>query len=254
VAVSLVFHGAAIIAWIFSGFSGATLLMALVANHVLLGLIGMWPRSRWLGQNMVRLPAAAAARGEVALTFDDGPDPAVTPQVLDLLDQHGAKASFFCVGDKAQAHPGLVAEILRRGHSVENHSHRHSNAFACLGPWAARRELQAAQDAIAAAGGRRPEFFRAPMGLRNPFLDPVVCDLGLHYVSWTRRGFDAVSRDAHAVLRRLCRGLAAGDILVLHDTNRTRRAVPLVLEVLPVVLEKIRAQGLRSVSLPASLA
>ena len=84
---------------------------AVIANHLLiLATIVMWPRSRLLGPNMARLPAAAALRGEVALTFDDGPDPLVTPHVLDLLDQYGAKASFFCVAEKVIAHPELARE------------------------------------------------------------------------------------------------------------------------------------------------
>src|ERR1700744_4331958 len=72
-------------------------LAAFLGNHLVLGLVGMHPRSRLLGPNLIRLPDDAAARGEVALTFDDGPDPAITPRVLDVLDRHGAKASFFCI-------------------------------------------------------------------------------------------------------------------------------------------------------------
>jgi peptidoglycan/xylan/chitin deacetylase (PgdA/CDA1 family) len=201
----------------------------------------------------VRLPKAAAARGEVALTFDDGPDPVVTPQVLDLLDRYSAKASFFCVGEKVNAHPHIVGEIIRRGHSVENHSARHSKVFACLGVGALRREIEAAQICIDKACARRPLFFRAPMGLRNPFLDSVIAHLGLHYVSWTRRGFDTVSRSPAAVLGRLSRNLAAGDILLLHDTARSADASPLILQVLPNILERIHSAGLHSVSLPMAL-
>ncbi|MGK2925368.1 MAG: polysaccharide deacetylase family protein, partial [Lysobacterales bacterium] len=105
-----------------------------VANHTLLAGVGLWPRSRWLGPNWTRLPEAAAARHEIALTIDDGPDPIVTPQVLDLLDRGSARATFFCIGDRAERYPDLCVEIVRRGHAVENHSQHHRHHFALLGP------------------------------------------------------------------------------------------------------------------------
>ena len=227
-------------------------LTGIVANHLILALIGMWPKSQTLGANMLRLPDAAIRRREIALTFDDGPDPEITPKVLDLLDRHQAKASFFCVGDKATAHPDVVREIVRRGHSVENHSLRHSGFFGFLFLGGLRKEIGAAQSAIAAVAGRPPAFFRSPMGIRNPFLDPVIAQLGLTYISWTRRGFDTIARNPQAVLQRLIRGLAAGDILLLHD-RRTGPADPPVLEVLPVLLQNIAAAGLKPVSLPMAM-
>ncbi|HYJ17950.1 MAG TPA: polysaccharide deacetylase family protein [Burkholderiales bacterium] len=227
-------------------------LAVVVANHLVLALIGLWPRSRTLGANMLRLPDAAIRRHEIALTFDDGPDPEITPKVLDLLDRHQAKASFFCVGERAAAYPDVIREIARRGHSVENHSQRHSGFFGFLFFGGLRREIGAAQTAIAALAGRPPAFFRSPMGIRNPFLDPVVAQLGLTYISWTRRGFDTVAKDPQAVLQRLTHGLAAGDILLLHD-RRTGPADPPVLEVLPLLLQNIAAAGLKPVSLPMAM-
>jgi peptidoglycan/xylan/chitin deacetylase (PgdA/CDA1 family) len=227
---------------------------AVAGNHLLLTAALFWPRGRVLGANLVRLPAAAAARMEVSLTFDDGPDPEVTPRVLDLLDRHQAKASFFCVGEKVAANPDIVKEIVRRGHHIENHSHRHSRAFAFYGLFRLKREVRSAQAIIAGITGRAPRFFRAPMGLRSPLLDPVLAKCGLHYVSWTRRGFDAIHRDPERVLQRLGGGLAAGDILLLHDNgySRTRDGTPIVLAVLPELLDRIQAQGLKSVTLAAA--
>ena len=222
---------------------------ALVGNHVVLAAASLWPKSRWVGPNLLRLPESAAGRGEIALTFDDGPDPNVTPQVLDLLDGAGARATFFCIGRRAEAYGDLTAEIARRGHRVENHSHTHPHLFACY-PWGAlRREIERAQDAIAATAGRRPRFFRAPAGLRSPLLDGVLHRNGLRLVSWSRRGFDAVDKDPKAIARRLLRGLAPGDVLLLHDgsTVRKRGGNPQVLEVLPRVLDALAARGLRSV-------
>jgi peptidoglycan/xylan/chitin deacetylase (PgdA/CDA1 family) len=228
---------------------------AIAANHVALTAGGLWPRSHWLGSNWTRLPAAAAGRREVAVTIDDGPDPAVTPAVLDLLDAHRARASFFCIARRARAHAALCREIVARGHSVENHSDVHSHRFSLLGPGAMAREIEAAQRSLADITGQPPRFFRAPAGLRNPFLAPVLQRLDLQLVSWTRRGFDTVRSDPVAMLARLVRGLGAGDILLLHDGHaaRTRDGEPVVVPVLPALLAGIASAGLATVTLPAAL-
>ena len=227
---------------------------ALAGNHLVLGAAVLWPRGRWLGPNLIRLPASAAARAEVCLTFDDGPDPHVTPRVLDLLDRHHAKASFFCIGAKAAAFPETVREIVRRGHSVENHSYGHPRAFAFYGISRLRREVESAQAVIAGITGRAPRFFRAPAGFRSPLLDPVLARCGMRYVSWTRRGYDAVRRDPVRVLQRLAGGLAAGDVLMLHDGTRARTNAgePVVLAVLPALLDHLAERGLKSVALPTA--
>jgi len=228
---------------------------AVLANHVLLTLFGLWPRSRRLGPNWTRLPAAATARNELALTIDDGPDPIVTPQVLDILDRYAVQATFFCIGEKAARYPDLCREIVRRGHAVENHSQHHRHHFALLGYAGFMRELQAAQDTLTAITGQRPLFFRAPAGLRNPFLDPVLARLGLQLSSWSARGFDTRIGDAERVQGNLLRGMRAGAILLLHDGNaaRTSAGIPVILEVLPTVLASAAAASLRFVTLRQTL-
>ncbi|WP_347247904.1 polysaccharide deacetylase family protein [Zoogloea sp.] len=224
---------------------------ALAANHALLTAAGLLPRSTLLGPNLTRLPAAAAARGEVVISIDDGPDPEVTPRVLDQLDAAGAHASFFCIGQRATAHPGLVRDIIARGHTIENHSEHHWKRFSTLGPGAMAREISAAQASLAALTGRPPRYFRAPAGLRNPFLDPVLAPLELQLASWTRRAYDTRNGDPASVLARLTKGLAGGDILLLHDGNaaRTPAGEAVILEVLPALLARIRAAGLTPVCL-----
>lgn len=256
IVVSFLLHGAAVVALAASPRLWPWILAAVAANHLVLTAAVFWPRGRLLGPNFTRLSPAAAERNEVSLTFDDGPDPEVTPRVMDLLDRYGMRATFFCVGDKAAAHPEVMREIARRGHGIENHSRGHSWAFAFYGLARLRRDIEAAQSLIAGAGGRAPSYFRAPMGLRSPLLDPVLARCGLQHVSWTRRGFDATMRDSEAVLRRLITGLAAGDILLLHDGSETRArdGTPVVLAVLPPLLERLKSQGLTSVTLAEGLA
>ena len=224
-------------------------------DHALITATGLWPRSTWLGSNWRRLPEAAAARREVAITIDDGPDPQVTPAVLDLLDAQRARATFFCIAAHAQAHPALCREIVRRGHSVQNHSQHHSHTFSLLGPRGVHREVMQAQDTLASITGETPRFFRAPAGLRNVFLAPVLQRQGLQLVSWTRRGFDTARSDAAGVLARLSHRMAAGDIVLLHDGNAARSGSgrPVVLDVLPGLLECVAQAGLRTVTLPQAL-
>ncbi len=226
---------------------------AIAADHALLTASGLWPRSHWLGPNLRRLPPAAGAC--IAVTIDDGPDPAVTPAVLDLLAQRGVRATFFCIGERVRKHAALAREMVRRGHQIENHSHHHAHHFSLSGPTALRRELSDAQRAIADVTGRLPVLFRAPAGLRNPLLEPVLARLGLHLTSWTRRGFDTRVRDADRVLARLTRGLGAGDILLLHDGHcaRTPDAQPVLLEVLPRLLDRTDALGLGCVRVADAL-
>ncbi len=228
----------------------------LLANHALLTAAGFAPRSAILGPNLARLPRAAADRGEVALTFDDGPGPEITPRVLDLLDAAGMQATFFLVGAQAERHPTLARDIVRRGHGVENHTYDHSPWFAFHGVGKARRNIERAQDAIATATGTAPRYFRAPFGIRSPLLEPALAAVGLRYVSWTRRGFDTVDRDATKVLGRLVRGLAAGDVLLLHDgaARHAKSRDIAVLATLRALLARLQERGLRSVTLRAACA
>ncbi len=148
----------------------------------------------------------------------------------------------------------LGCEILRRGHTLESHSHTYRSDFALLGPAGMRCEIQGAQQAIAAAGGEA-RYFRAPAAVRNPFLEGQLRRQGLELVSWTRRGFDTASRNPERVHARLARDLGAGDILLLHDGHAARTAAgrTLVLEVLPRLLAVVRDGGLTPVDLHTEL-
>lgn len=229
---------------------------ALALPHALFSIASCMPRSTLLGPNISRLGNEAAKRGLVSLTFDDGPDPKVTPRVLDLLDAADARASFFCVGRHVRAHPELAREILARGHSIENHTDRHPYGFGFYFYGPCKRELEAGQASITNVTGVPPRYVRAPAGVRNLFVDPAAHALGLKYVSWTHRGLDTVDEDIVRVAARLIAPLAAGDILLLHDGDTMRgkvRRAPLI-EVLPRVLDGLSKKNLRSVRLADALA
>lgn len=228
-----------------------------MAGAILLGrgvlvFAGLIPRSRLLGPNITRLPEDAALRGEVAITIDDGPYPEITPVVLDILDQYQAKATFFCIGKLAAQHPALCREIVQRGHAIENHSQSHQWYFSLLGPWSIHREVQQAQLVLGEISGQTPRFFRPTAGLRNPELEPVLAHCGLRLCTWSRRGFDTRVIDVDTVLNSLTNGLKGGDILLLHDGSsaaRNAEGAPVIFEILPRLLDKIRQAGLHPVTL-----
>ena len=251
VRASLVVHAGAVLGLGVPG-SWPWIAGALLGNHALLMAASLWPRSALVGPNLRRLPCDPANAGSVSLTFDDGPDPRVTPAILQRLDRHGARASFFCVARRAEAFPDIVAEIARRGHRVENHSYSHSHRFALMGWRTLGRELDRAQEVLTRCTGTPPVWFRAPAGLRSPWLDAALQARHLELASWTRRAFDTVSGDPVRIVKRLARRLTARDILVLHDGNSAPDAAgrPVVLEALPRLLDRLDAAGLRSTPIP----
>jgi peptidoglycan/xylan/chitin deacetylase (PgdA/CDA1 family) len=243
-----VLHAAAIAAVVANWHLWPWSLAVLIAAHTLLVWGSLLPRSRLLGPNWTRLPPG---KPTVALTIDDGPDPEVTPAVLDLLARHQVRATFFCIGDRVTQHPELARRITREGHEIGNHSEHHRYVFSLFGPAAMRREIAVAQKSIQAVCQSVPRFFRAPAGLRNPFLQPCLTDLSLQLASWTRRGYDTVNADAETVLDRLTRNLKAGDILLLHDgcAARASDGTPVILAVLPRLLPMLASQRLSCVTL-----
>jgi peptidoglycan/xylan/chitin deacetylase (PgdA/CDA1 family) len=179
----------------------------------------------------------------VWLTLDDGPS-TDTPAVLDLLDAHAAKATFFVVGERAERHPGLLREIVRRGHGLGNHSHSHPQAwFWALGPARMRREVEQAQAAITRIAGTSPRWFRAVVGMANPFVAAPLHRLGLARVGWTARGFDGVRAEPAAVVARIERQLRPGAIILAHEGAAHGRNV----ETLALLLQRLDALGYRCV-------
>lgn len=185
-----------------------------------------------------------------ALTFDDGPNPEVTPRLLDALAAAGARATFFVVGSHVRAQPALVRRIRAEGHALGLHSDTHSRRFNCWGPWRVRRDLEACGAAIADATGEAPpRLFRPPVGLKNPIVGHVSLTLGLRTVTWSARGRDARSADPEAVARRLDPAIRPGAILVMHDGHEpgrpgTRDACVGAIERLAPRLREVRSYAL----------
>lgn len=176
------------------------------------------PSSQLFGPTLRHTPHAK----KVALTFDDGPNPAITPGLLDLLGKYDAAATFFLIGRFARACPDLVREIAARGHVLGNHTDTHPN-LAFLSARRIRGELARCQDAIAdATGGIAPRWMRPPYGARSPMLAREVRAAGLRgVVMWSVIGHDWKPQPPLKLIGRLYRSARGrgryGDIIVLHD-------------------------------------
>lgn len=185
-------------------------------------------------------------RDEVWLTIDDGPDDHDTPIILDLLDRHRARATFFLIGQKAAQHPALVAEIACRGHEIAHHTHTHPSAsFWCATPSRVNRELDLAFAPLTPPGAPRPHRFRAPVGIKNLFLAPALAERNLACIGWSVRSADTFSRDPQKVSARVLRTVRPGAILLLHEGPCLHASVRV--HALAGVLDALASRGLRCV-------
>lgn len=213
---------------------------AMLASHAPFLWGTLRPGSRLFSPVVTRMPTKARV---VWLTIDDGPSDD-TPAILDLLDAHGARATFFLVGERAERRPGLVREIVRRGHEVANHSHTHPQAwFWALGPRRMRDEIHVAQRTLTALAGIAPRRFRAVVGMANPFTAAPLKAHGLTRVGWSARGYDAVAKDPAAIVARIERDLAPGAIVLLHEGAKHGRNV----ETIARLLQRLDALGYRAI-------
>lgn len=154
----------------------------------------------------------------IALTFDDGPDERNTPLVLDALAGAGVQATFFLIGERAEAHPELVRRIVREGHRIGNHTFTHSDRFPFRSRRAVRTELEETRRTLEQITGLRTRLFRPPFGVTNPRIAAAVRDGGYDTIGWSIRPFDTrthVSRDK--ILRRILDRLRPGAVILLHD-------------------------------------
>jgi len=190
-------------------------------------------RSQLFGHTLYQTDRAR----KLALTFDDGPNPRITPKLLDLLDRYRAKATFFLIGKYVRESPALVKEISARGHLLGNHTETHPNLFFC-GPDETRSELLRCSEAIGQATWEEPHWFRPPFGFRSPWLGALVLQQRMRMVMWTLIPGDWREKPADWLIERMkpiaahAQGLSsksktpqkpsAGDILCLHDGDYAR--------------------------------
>lgn len=217
---------------------------ATFVSHMLVLYPTLTPNSQWLGRVITRF---ATDEKEVWLTIDDGPNPETTPSFLRLLSEAGARATFFCTGRALREHRNLAFQIASDGHEIANHSDSHpSGSFWCLGAKRIAREIDRCDEVIRSIDRERRPIFRAPVGMKNPFVHRLLRQRNAHLVGWTTRGFDAVSNDPSAAVERIMRNVSPGSIILIHE-GRVRRDGGQSVEVLRDLLARLSSEGYRCI-------
>jgi peptidoglycan/xylan/chitin deacetylase (PgdA/CDA1 family) len=179
--------------------------------------------------------------GQVALTFDDGPS-AQLPALLELLSQHGVRATFFLTGERAEKDPQALRAMLSAGHQLESHgsTHRHALSFT---PWGEARQL-----GWHPQPGREGRLYRPPWGGHSPFTRLLARRSGVRVALWNAESRDWLAQDGAALARELLPGLRGGSVILLHDGPDAERSAR-TLALLKVLLPALRACGLDAVTL-----
>jgi peptidoglycan/xylan/chitin deacetylase (PgdA/CDA1 family)/SAM-dependent methyltransferase len=184
----------------------------------------------------------------VALTFDDGPDPEVTPLLLDLLDRHSVPATFFVTGERAARHPSIVRDILSRGHAVGNHSYHHFPFLMLKGIRTLRREIESTQSCLAGFG-IVPLAFRPPAGITNPPLRRVLLEQGMYCVNYSCRAVDIGNRRIGRIAETVLKKVSPGDIIALHDVAPRHAGPERLMAEFDALLRGLKERGLEVIGL-----
>jgi peptidoglycan/xylan/chitin deacetylase (PgdA/CDA1 family) len=185
----------------------------LALSHALVLWPTLGPNSQWLGPVMTSFETDS---NEVWLTIDDGPTDDTTA-LLDALDALGVKATFFVKGVLVEQRPDFVRAMLARGHTVENHSQTHpSGLFWCLPRGALAWQIDQCSKVLETVGVQS-KLFRAPVGMKNPFVHPILAGRGVTLVGWSVRGFDSFGDDVQRVVQRIVPRVTSGSIVVMHQ-------------------------------------
>lgn len=156
---------------------------------------------------------------KIAITFDDGPNSQFTSEVLKILSEYNAKATFFCIGEQVEKHPEVLKSIVNEGHIVGNHSYTHNYFinFKSTQGWIA--ELQKADEVIERVTGVKPTLFRPPFGVTTPHLAKAIKASGHRVIAWNIRSFDTVLKNPEVILKRLTHQVKPGSVILLHDNH-----------------------------------
>ena len=229
---------APVIALVLAKWSGLAALGVLALSHALVLYPTLRPNVQWLGPVITRFESAEK---EVWLTIDDGPTED-TIAILDRFDAHSVKATFFVKGALAEKRPEMIQEMVRRGHTVANHSHTHPSAtFWCLPPSRIAAQIERCNDVLRRITGSAPLFFRAPVGTKNPAVHPALDRLGMTLVGWSARAFDTRTNNPERVVKRIMPDIIPGAIILLHQG---REASP---QMISRVIEEVLRAGYRFV-------
>jgi peptidoglycan/xylan/chitin deacetylase (PgdA/CDA1 family) len=183
------------------------------------------------------------SKKEIALSFDDGPDPSFTPVILDLLKTEGAEAIFFCIGKKIPGNAEILQRITAEGHLIGNHSYSHHYLFDLFSVDKMQDDLQEMQNVTKAVTGLTPKFFRPPYGVTNPNVKKAVERAAYISIGWNVRSLDTVIRDENHLLQKVLKRVKPGSILLFHDTSET------TVKILRQLISRLKENGYKIVRL-----
>ena len=158
-------------------------------------------------------------KNQVAITFDDGPNPEYTPKVLALLEKHNAKATFFCIGKNIEMHPEIFKSIVEQGHTIGNHTFSHSTNFGFFSTKEVVEELLLTNKIIKQQTGLEAQLYRPTFGVTNPRIKRAIKITKLQPIGWNKRSLDTRNITEKRILNRVTKNLKKGDIILLHDTS-----------------------------------
>ena len=212
----------------------------------------MWPTSQVYGRTFIGLDPASRL---LALTYDDGPNDPWTFRLLEVLDRHEVKATFFLIGRFVQQRPDIARALVDAGHTVGSHTWDHPNLIFCSSA-EFRRQLQQTQQAIFDATGIEPKLFRPPFGGRRPASLRVARSLGLQPVMWNVTCYDWKAKSADEIVCHAERQIHGGNVILLHDGEFHRIGVDRSrsVEASDRILTRYKGQGYEFVTVPRMMA
>ncbi len=183
------------------------------------------------------------AENQIAITFDDGPNPEFTPKILTILKKYNAKATFFCIGKHIEKYPELTSELIKQGHTIGNHTYSHSNNFGFFKTEDVISELQQTNRVAKDKTGLTLNLYRPAFGVTNPRIKKALKITGLQSIGWNKRSYDTTSINADAAFNKVIKKLSKGDVILLHDTSLK------TVTVLEQLLQFLKQKNIESVTI-----
>ena len=209
------------------------LILYLVFGFIIIGIASLIMRWNWFLKAFTRLNTNEKI---IAITFDDGPNPEYTPQVLALLKKYEAKATFFCIGEHIEKHPGLLKTIANDGHGIGNHSYSHSKTIGFSNTKSWLEEIERTDQLIEKATGFKTNLFRPPFGVTTPHLASALKTTDHSCIGWNNRSFDTFIASPKTISTRVLKQVTPGGIILLHD--KQANCIPVLEHLLQVLQSK----------------
>ncbi len=185
----------------------------------------------------------------VVLTFDDGPDPETTPQILQILEEYQVKATFFVIGDKAEQHAEIIKDIDQKGHTIGNHSYSHSNWIPFFRVKKLKADFDLCSEIVFSIIGKRMNWMRPPFGATSSKYTGFLKKTNLQAVGWSFRSMDTVAKSSSALAEKTAKAITEGkgQIMLFHDTKKV------TVEALPKILQTLKQKGIKVLPLSGNI-